>query len=65
MERIYTCPECEIDFKGSETTRCIQNIDFNEYDNAIQAVILVYCPECENLVVAMFDSMECTQQFDA
>lgn len=62
MSDVYVCPECEHEFNEIDGDTVIQNIDFNPYDDAIQAVSLIYCPSCKSVVMAMFDSLECTEQ---
>ena len=62
MADIYTCPECEMEFKEDEANIVIQNMDFSHHDSSIQAVSLVKCPDCGSVVVALFDSMECTEE---
>ncbi len=64
MSSIYICPECDNEFEEHEATIVVQNANFSLYDDTIQAISLVHCPDCENIVVAVFDSMECSKQFD-
>ena len=64
MNDIYICPECELEFQEYDAPFTLQNLNFNDQDDAIQAISLVHCPQCENLVVAIFDSMECSAHFD-
>lgn len=60
QEDEFQCPECECIFTVSESDQSVRNMSYNKLDDAIQATALVYCPDCGNVVLAIFDSMTIT-----
>jgi len=64
MNDTFTCPECEREFEESRADILVRNMNFNACDDAIQATSLIYCPECGNVVLAIFDSMVCSEISD-
>ena len=58
MDNIFECPICDHEFKEQDADILIRNMDFNSNDVAIQATSLIYCPECGNVVLAVFDSLQ-------
>ena len=64
MNDIYICPECEHEFEEYAAQFDLQTINFNSYDDAIQAISLIYCPQCNSIVIAIFNSMECSETLE-
>ena len=57
---VYVCPECDNEFSEPDAHTAIRKISFCFDDDAIQATSYIHCPHCGEVVLAMFDSMECS-----
>lgn len=56
---VFTCPQCEETFEECNAETIIKNMVYDRNDNTIYTTILVYCPECSNVVILVYDTMRC------